>query len=185
MNRFPTTRRQLLSFLVLPVAGAALAQSSRAGTNLYRVPARWRDDQGQDFDLATLQGSWTVLTMAYGACRRICATSLRVMQSVQALADQQRLALNFVVVGLDPSQDKPADWAAFRTTHGLARTNWSFLTGDEAATRVLAARLGIRYWRYGEHTMHDFKLVLVTPAGEQGRAMVAFDEPPSMLLPGR
>ena len=101
-----------------------------------------------------------------------------------ALADSRGRALNFVVLGLDPSQDTPADWAAFRAEHKLKRPNWYFLTGDAAATRQMADRLGIQFWRYGEHTMHDFRIALVSPQGEIVRAMVAFDQPASMLLPG-
>jgi cytochrome oxidase Cu insertion factor (SCO1/SenC/PrrC family) len=123
------------------------------------------------------------MTMAYGACRRVCSTSLRVLQSVQALADERQLSLSFVVVGLDPDQDKPADWAEFRRDRALMRANWRFLSGDEASTRRLAQSLGVRYWRYGEHTMHDFRVVLLSPEGQLVRSMQAFDESPLLLLP--
>jgi cytochrome oxidase Cu insertion factor (SCO1/SenC/PrrC family) len=121
--------------------------------------------------------------MAYGACRRICSTSLRILQDVQALADERHLSLNFVVIGLDPAQDKPSDWAAFRAERKLGRPNWVFLSGDAASTALMAQRLGVHYWRYGEHTMHDFKIVLLSPQGQVLRSMAAFDESPSLLLP--
>jgi protein SCO1/2 len=161
-----------------------LASPAQATDALYRAEAGWLDDRGQPFELSRLQGSWTVMTMAYGACRRICSTSLRLMQQAQQLADSRHQPLNFVVLGLDPSQDTPADWARFRAQHRLERANWSFLSGDAAATRNMAVRLGIHYWRYGEHTMHDFRIVLLTPQGDIARVMVAFDQPVSMLLPG-
>jgi cytochrome oxidase Cu insertion factor (SCO1/SenC/PrrC family) len=99
--------RQILSVCALLLCngvGAAVAQ------DLYRTQGRWSDDQAGPIQLESLRGSFTVLTMAYGACRRICSTSVRLMQSVQALAD-------------------------FRARRKLMRSNWSFLSGDAASTR--------------------------------------------------
>ena len=163
--------------MVCSVAPCAGAQ------DLYRGQAVWLDEQSRPFMLDSLHGRATVLTMAYGACRRICSTSLRIMENLQALADQRGQVLDFVVVGLDPQQDKPADWAAFRTERKLTRANWHFLSGDEPATRSLADHLGVNYWRYGEHVMHDFRIVLLSPGGQLLRSMDRFDEPLPRLLP--
>jgi cytochrome oxidase Cu insertion factor (SCO1/SenC/PrrC family) len=163
--------------LLLSGFGAAHAQ------DVYRTEGRWLDDQAHPYQLESLHGGFTVLTMAYGACRRVCSTSLRVMQNVQALADERHVSLNFVVVGLDPTQDKPRDWAALRTDRKLTRPNWRFLSGDEASTSRLARRLGIQYWRYGEHILHDFKIVLLSPEGRIVSSMDAFDRPAQELLP--
>jgi cytochrome oxidase Cu insertion factor (SCO1/SenC/PrrC family) len=121
--------------------------------------------------------------MAYGACRRVCSTSLRMMEQVQALADARHVRLNFVVVGLDPKADTPADWAAYRADRRLTRSNWRFLSGDEASTRLFARRLGVRYWRYGEHTLHDLRIVLLSDTGQPLRSITSFDDSLEMLLP--
>ena len=174
-------QRRLASLLVsLLLLGCAL--SARAD-DLYRPEGRWLDDRSHAYSLEELRGGYTVMTMAYGACRRVCATSLRVMEQAQALADARHLALNFVVVGLDPSEDHPKDWADYRTARHLTRDNWHFLSGDEASVAQLASRLGVHYWRYGEHTMHDFKIVLLAPDGRVLRSMDAYDQPTPMLLP--
>lgn len=176
----------LRSLLLVCTAAAALlagAPAAAAARGLYGLRGPWLNDRAAPYRLESLQGSYTVLTMAYGACRRVCSTSLSVMQKLQGLADGRGLALTFVVVGLDPSQDTPRDWAEFRVDRKLTRTNWQFISGDPAATRQLAQRLGVRYWRYGEHTVHDFKIVLISPDGELLRGLVAFDEDPATLLP--
>jgi cytochrome oxidase Cu insertion factor (SCO1/SenC/PrrC family) len=173
---------RFLLWMTLCVA-LALAGRNAMAQDIYRGTAPWADDRGQAFEMQELQGSWTVLTLAYGACRRICSTSLRSMEQLQALADKAGTALNFVVVGLDPAQDKPADWAAFRQERKLTRTNWRFLSGDSAGTKALAQRLGVRYWRYGEHTMHDFRVVLINPQGQVSRSLDSFDDPVMRLLP--
>lgn len=169
--------------LALLLVSTLVVGRSAAAQSLYGVPALWADERSQRFELKELQGSWTVLTMAYGACRRICATSLRTLEKVQALADANKTALNFIVVGLDPAQDKPADWAALREERRLTRSNWRFLSGTADSTRALAQRLGVRYWRYGEHTMHDYRVVLISPDGQVVRSLDHFDEPASRLLP--
>lgn len=153
------------------------------GQDIFGQPGRWLDDQQRPFELNALRGQATVMTMAYGACRRVCATSLRTMEQIQKLADDRRLDLNFVVVGLDPTQDRPSDWAQLRAERGLARGNWRFLSGDEASTRRLARSLGIQYWRYGEHTLHDFRIVLLSPDGTPARRLDAVDQPVASLLP--
>lgn len=174
-------------FLPLPSVVAALVLVGGLGSacaqDIYRTEGRWLDDQARSYRLEQLRGTATVVTMAYGACRRVCSTSLRVLERLQALADERQTRLNIVVVGLDPSQDRPADWADYRAERKLNRANWQFLSGDEASTRQLAGRLGVRYWRYGEHTMHDFRIVLLSAQGLTVRSMDKFDQELALLLP--
>jgi cytochrome oxidase Cu insertion factor (SCO1/SenC/PrrC family) len=173
--------RQLAALLIATLLCALPGWASEQ--DILRSGGRWLDDQARPYPLESLRGTPTVLTLAYGACRRVCSTSLRVMQNVQALADDRHLRLNFVVIGLDPHEDTPADWAALRVEHKLTRPNWQFLSGDDASTRQLAQRLGVRYWRYGEHTMHDFRIVLLSADGRVLRSIDAFDQSPASLLP--
>jgi cytochrome oxidase Cu insertion factor (SCO1/SenC/PrrC family) len=179
----PLMSRLLQLFIVGALALCAGGLRAQDAAAVLGTPARWLDDRGQAFELKTLQGRWTVMTMAYGACRRICSTSLRVLEQAQALADAQQHSLNFVVIGLDPAQDKPADWAQLRHERRLHRTNWHFLSADAEATRVMAQRLGVRYWRYGDHTMHDFRIVLLNPQGRLVRSLDSFSDPVQRLLP--
>jgi protein SCO1 len=173
-----------LVFSAVAVAVALCAcLGSACAQDLYQTEGRWLDDQSHSFRLEQLRGTPTVVTMAYGACRRVCSTSLRVLERLQALADARHATVNIVVVGLDPSQDRPADWAEYRAERKLNRPNWQFLSGDEASTRQLAARLGVRYWRYGEHTMHDFKIVLLSAQGLTVRSIDKFDQDLALLLP--
>jgi cytochrome oxidase Cu insertion factor (SCO1/SenC/PrrC family) len=172
------SRARLLA-LVVSVSWLAVATAQ----DIYRPAGQWRDDKGRPFKLETLYGTPTVITMAYGACRRVCSTSLRMMEEVQGLADARGIRLNFVVVGLDPEADKPEDWAAYRADRHLTRPNWQFLSGDEVSTRQLARRLGVRYWRYGEHTLHDLRVVLLSESAQPVRRIASFDDRLDTLLP--
>jgi protein SCO1/2 len=178
MRRRAFVSSPLLTFTVT-VAWCGSAHAS----SIYEGQAPWLDDRGHLYSMASLRGTPTVLTLAYGACRRVCSSSLRVMEQLQARADQRRLALNFVVVALDPVNDLPADWAQLRADRHLGRPNWQFLTGSDAAVRRLARHLGVRYWRYGEHILHDFRVVLLSPDGEVVGALDAVDQPLERLVP--
>jgi len=176
----PSIRLARLAAAALVVAAA----TSACAQDLYRDNAVWLDDASQPVRLESLRGHYSVLTLAYGACRRICSTSLRILEAVQSLADRDGVALDFVVVGLDPAADRPADWAAFRQQQGLQRPNWHFLTGDAASTQGMLQRLGVRAWRVDAHLLHDFKIVLLSPQGQVMQSMEYFDQPASLLLPG-
>jgi protein SCO1 len=177
MNRISSIARRALALLVLCTTGVAAQDVYRA------APGTWLDDAGQPYRLASLYGSPVVITMAYGACRRICSTSLRMLEQLQAIADTRHVALDFVIVGLDPRSDRPSDWAAYRAEHGINRPNWHFLSGNDTQTRRLATKLGVRYWRYGDHTLHDLRIVLLSGRAEPLRSVEAFDADLQALLP--
>jgi cytochrome oxidase Cu insertion factor (SCO1/SenC/PrrC family) len=163
---------------------ALLGTTSHAcSQDVYSVRGPWLDDRAQAYSLDSLHGSYTVITMAYGACRRVCSSSLNVVQKLAALVADRHVQLNLLVVGLDPEQDKPADWAQLRAERKLWLQNVQFLSGTVSTTRQLANRIGEKYWRYGEHTMHDFRVVLVSPDGRVVRVMDKFDQDVAELLP--
>jgi cytochrome oxidase Cu insertion factor (SCO1/SenC/PrrC family) len=173
-------RRQCL----LIAASLLGASSARAvAQDLYSTGSAWLDDQGRPWQMSALRGRHSVLTLAYGACRRICSTSFRSMEQIQRLADERGVSVDFVVIGIDPTEDKPDDWAELRRTRHLQRANWHFLWGDRAATRSLAQRLGVKVWQAGDHIMHDYKIVLLSPEGQVLRSVERFDDPPERLLP--
>src|SRR5262244_3005593 len=90
------TRRFLRAALI----GAAFwSASGTAG--VLDVGGAWVDDNGKAVSLSGWQGRYTVLTMSTGACRKICTTTLRRMEELQAIADQRHLSLQFLVIGLD------------------------------------------------------------------------------------
>jgi protein SCO1/2 len=157
--------------------------TNASAQSLFANGTHWTDHSAHAFDFHSLEGRPTIVTLAYGACRRICSTSLKVMRDVQARADAQHLELNFVVIGLDPKSDTPADWADFRVQNKLERPNWQFLTGSAADVGAVARTLGVRYWTYDGHTMHDFKIALLSPDGKIMRSIDRFDQAASSLLP--
>src|SRR5450631_483561 len=73
---------------LLAVLGLWFAVSAHAAPGVYAVAGPWIDDSAKPFRLETLSGGYTVATMAYGACRRVCSTSVRRIEELHALAER-------------------------------------------------------------------------------------------------
>ncbi len=151
---------------------------------MLNVGGKWVNDQGKAVSLSDWQGRYTVLTMSVGACRRICTTTLRRMEELQAIADRRGLRVDFLVISLDPRSDTPQTWREYRALRKLGRENWHFVSGGEDGTRRVARMLGISYWYYDEHLLHDFKIALIGPGGEIRRTLAWADDRPELLFSG-
>jgi protein SCO1/2 len=161
-----------------------LATRAALAVDLYALPSDWTDDQGRHVRLEQFRGSQSFIAMAYGACRKICSTTLRRMEELQKLADAQHLDVRFILVSLDPKSDTAETWREFRHMHRLERANWTFLSGSDQATRAVAVRLGIGYWLYDDHVLHDFGIALLSPNGEIVRKLTWQDQRLEILLAG-
>jgi cytochrome oxidase Cu insertion factor (SCO1/SenC/PrrC family) len=94
---------------------------------------------------------------------------------IQAEADKRKLDVKFLVISLDPKNDNPAQWREYRRVRDLKRDNWTFVTGNRAATDKVVATLGIKWWIFDDSIMHDFKLIRLDKDGRTAATMVAFD----------
>lgn len=63
------------------------------------------------------------------------------------------------MISYDPLNDTWQNWAEFRKNHHYERSNWHFLTGSVEATKAISQLLGMDYWLYDEHVLHNFKIV--------------------------
>src|SRR5262245_13810799 len=175
--------RPMKKALSMVLTGAAL-WSTVCAAGVLDVGGAWVDDSGKSVALSRWEGRYTVLTMSTGACQKVCSTTLRRMEELQAVADRRHLRVEFLVIGLDPKNDTPKAWREYRAHRKLARENWHFLSGDDDRTRSVARMLGISYWFYDEHVLHDFKIVLLGPDGRIRRALAWSDDRPEMLFAG-
>ncbi len=134
-------------------------------TSLFNIKGSWVDENNNHYAFSELQGRQNVVTMAYTSCKKICSMTLHKLKEIQAVADQKNIALNVIVVTLDPATDNPETWRSYRKANNLTRSNWHFLTGSDADTKQLANYLGIEYWSDEGHIMHDFKVIKFSPEG--------------------
>jgi len=166
MNRqFGIVLGRLGTALILALV---LASAAAAPASAYRMNLEFVDDHGAARALSEWQGRPVIIAMAYGACRSICSTTLRTLEELQARADHDGVRVEFLVVSIDPAEDTPQAWADYRKARRLDRPNWTFLSGTPAATRALARFLGVKFWRYDEHVIHDFKILRLDADGGIG-----------------
>jgi protein SCO1/2 len=175
-------RRQAVLAAVGLCALAASGPGRAAAPSAYELGLDFVDDAGRARSLAEWQGKPVVLAMAYGACKRICSTTLRRLESLHEAATRKGVPLEFVVVSLDPAEDTPRDWAEYRRWRGLQAAPWSFLVGSPRATRRLADFLGVRYWGYDGHVLHDYRIVRLSPQGRIATALRWADDDVERLL---
>jgi cytochrome oxidase Cu insertion factor (SCO1/SenC/PrrC family) len=131
----------------------------------------WQDEHGASTHLAEWHGRPFLLTMAYSTCRQVCSYTLHRLEELQNSADRAGTPIDILVVSYDPTVDGPASWTAYRRHHDLKRTNWHFLTGSPADTEAFAAALAFPHWRYDEHVVHDFQILLIGADGHVSRAL--------------
>ncbi|MFO1273872.1 MAG: SCO family protein [Rubrivivax sp.] len=171
-----------------PLLAAALALAcgaSHGAASLFAFDDTWVDEQGRSLRLAQWRGRPTVVAMEYSACRFVCSVAWRRLVQLQQEADRRGLALEFVVLSIDPDNDSPAAWQDYRRARGLARDNWHFLTAGRGATTRAAGLLGVRWWYADGHLMHDFRIVRLDAEGVVAAAVGTYDEPLDKLLSAR
>ena len=184
MTAMHVTRRMLLGGLASlgwPVLATPASQSA-SGARVWELPGAWEDDQGRRVAMADWRGQPALLTLAYGACHRVCSTSLRLLQQAQQDADARKVALSVIVVSLDPRVDTPAAWREFRSDHDLHRPNWHFLGGTAAQTQRVADLLEMKYWVYDDHVLHDLRIAAVDAAGHIVARIDWVDDPTRRLI---
>lgn len=149
------------------LVGSPVRDARGAGLSLLeKLPQHWLDDQGREKDLGEFRGRRVLFTMAYATCRRVCPMTMERLQEFQREIDARGESAEFVIVGYDPTVDDPPAWRQYRRSRGLIRDNWHFLSGSVTSTEQLAHQLGFRFWKYDQHVMHDYRIVVVDERGE-------------------
>ncbi|HKB58366.1 MAG TPA: SCO family protein, partial [Lacunisphaera sp.] len=71
-----------------------------------------------------------------------------------------------VSLSLDPEYDTPGVLKEYAQLRGLDTSNWSFLTGPDAAVRQLLAQLGVIREFEGATIKHTLATVLINEQGQ-------------------
>lgn len=124
------------------------------------------DDSGKTVFLSNWKGKNVVMSMAYSTCKKFCPLTIRQLLAIQKRYDEQKIDAEFIVISYDPSNDTPQSWEEYRKLHNITRSNWHFLTGNQESTKIVSQLLGMDYWLYDEHVMHNFKIVRLNALGE-------------------
>ena len=135
--------------------------------SLYQLDGRFTTDTGRPFSLGELRGRPVVLTMFFASCGYACPLQVTDMLAIQGrLPVELRGQAVFVLVTFDLARDTPAALAQYRASRGLD-AQWVLLQGDDAATRELAALVGVKYKQETDGMFaHSNLITILNAAGE-------------------
>jgi protein SCO1/2 len=109
------------------------------------------DPAGEPVRLADFSDKVVVLHFVYTRCPDVCPLHADKVAEVQSMVNQTPMQglVQFLTVTTDPEHDTPGVIASYGTDHGLAASNWMFLTTGEGqaedATRQLARAYGLEF----------------------------------------
>jgi len=199
-------RRPLVGMAIVIMAGATLASvllSRPAGPSggWAQAPAMvqavmWPEPRpladfeltaqdGRIFRRESLLGQWNFLFFGYTACPDVCPISLQAMRGMhQILLDGEPAATNyrFILVSVDPANDRPEDLALYLDWFGPAFTG---LTGEPAELDRLARSLSVKYEVFedeggGRSIDHTSSVLVVDPQARMVGALPAPLRPAAM-----
>lgn len=130
-----------------PALGTTAAPASGwPSQSLFHSSTRWQTERATEISLADLAGAPTVIAMVFTSCRASCPVMMADLKRLEAgLSETERAGVRFVVVTFDAAGDTPETLRVFAQEHRVEPQRWTFLHGDEAAVRELAALLEVRY----------------------------------------
>ena len=159
----------------LDAAAKALAQdTAMRGKEAYReigenLPTFTLLDQaGHTVSASRFRGKRIVLNFIFTRCpvATMCpAATLRMAQLQKSAREAGVQDFELVSVSMDPEYDTPGVLRDYAEARGRDTTNWSFLTGPDAAVRHLLAQLGVLREFEGATIKHTLATVLIDESG--------------------
>jgi protein SCO1/2 len=159
----------------LDASAKALAQdTAMRGKDLYREVGEAApeftllDQEGRAVAQTRFRGKFVVLNFIFTRCpiATMCpAATLRMMALQKAARDAGVTDLELVSVSLDPEYDTPGVLHDYAAVRGIDTSNFTFLTGPDAAVRQLLAQLGVVREFTGDTIKHSLATLLIDPQG--------------------
>jgi len=133
------------------------------------------DQEGRAVTGSRFRGRQVVLNFIFTRCpiATMCPAATQRMAELQKAARAAGAKdFELVSISLDPEYDTPGVLKEYAQIRGLDLSNWSFLTGPDAAVRHLLAQLGVIREFEGATIKHTLATVLIN---EQGRITYRVD----------
>lgn len=169
MNTTNLSRRESLLAIASLTALAsvpAFAASELPSASIYKLDARLTDQDGHEFDLASLRGRPVLVSMFYSSCQMVCPMIFETVHAtLKALPEADRKDIRVLMVSFDPPRDTVAvlkETAAKRNCD----QQWTLARGDETTVRKVAAVLGVQYRKLADGEFnHSTQLALLDRDG--------------------
>lgn len=159
----------------LEAATKALAQDTALrGRGVYREVGETApdftllDQEGRTVSANRFRGKKVMLNFIFTRCpiATMCPAATQKMAALQDAAKKAGVSdVEFVSVSLDPEYDTPGVLKEYADARGLDLSNWSFLTGPDAAVRHLLAQMGIIREFEGPTIKHNLATLLIDANG--------------------
>jgi len=141
---------------------------------------------GRAFRRESLLGQWNFLFFGYTACPDVCPMSLQAMREMRRYlleSDPAAVDYRFILVSVDPANDRPEDLYTYLEWFGAGFTG---LTGDRAELDRLARSLAVKYEVFedeqGTRSIdHTSSVLVVDPEARMVGALPAPLRPTAML----
>ncbi len=127
------------------------------------------DQEGRVVQAGRFRGKMVMINFIFTRCpiATMCpASTMKMMSAQKAAAEAGVKNIEFVSFTLDPAYDTPGVLKEYATSRGIDTSNFSFLTGPEAAIRDLLTQFGVIAEFKGDILQHTLATLLV---GEDGK----------------
>ncbi len=127
------------------------------------------DQEGRAVSINRFRGRQVVLNFIFTRCpiANMCPAATMRLSALQKAAREAGVKdLELVSISFDPANDTPGVLKEYAVARGLDLSNWSFLTGPDAAVRQLLAQMGIIREFEGETIKHTLATLLIDGQGK-------------------
>jgi protein SCO1 len=134
------------------------------------------DQISREFQFSKLTGRVVVVAFAYTTCPDICPLITAALRQVQSgLTPDERTKVFLLTITTDPEIDLPKVLAGYGKRYGADFSNWSFLSGDQAALQKVWKNFGVGVKRKARGLVDHTPLTAVVD--RQGKMRVAYVGP--------
>jgi protein SCO1/2 len=127
------------------------------------------DQEGRAVAMNRFRGKQVMMNFIFTRCpiANMCPAATMRMMSVQKAAREAGIKnLELVSISFDPANDSPGVLKDYADVRGIDTSNFTFLTGPDAAVRHLLAQMGIIREFEGETIKHTLATLLINAQGK-------------------
>lgn len=133
----------LLGFLLL---GSVQAATTLPADSVYQLDVKLTDQDGASWPLASRRGHVQLVSMFYSSCTMVCPMIVDTMKLTRNSVDEaDRDGLRLLLISFDPARDDVTVLKHYAERRKLDAGSWTLARAEPAATRQLAALLGVQY----------------------------------------
>lgn len=138
----------------------------RVGINDFKLI----DQNAKAFEFKNLSGNVVVVSFSYTSCSDVCPLITAAARQVQeGLSAVERKSVHLLTITTDPEIDSPKILTAYAKRYGAEFSNWSFLTGSEAALKKVWKSFGVGVKRKGRGIVEHTPLTAIVDRNKQMR----------------